>query len=142
MKAKFFTPVFLLAMVIICSSCATSGLFTSAHITNVELSESNYKIVAKNVKGEAEAKYLLGFSGAFRGEMQTLALVRIAGEGLLYQQAMENLWKNFETRHSQTVEGRKLALVNVRYDSDALNVLLLYTKPKISIRADVIEFGD
>ena len=123
-----------------CTSCTTSGLFFSTHLTNVELSESNYKIVAKNVKGEAQAEYILGLSAAVRGELQTLAIARIGGEEMLYQQAMENLWENFEAQYSQPVEGRKLALVNVRYDSDAIN-LLLYTRPKISIRADIIEFG-
>lgn len=130
----------LLGVAFLSSSCSTSGLFTSAHFTNVELSENNYKIVAKNVKGEAEAEYILGFSAAFRGEMQTLAMIRVGGEGMLYDQAMENLWSNYEAKTSESVEGRKLALVNVRYDSDALNLLFLYTKPKISIRADIIEF--
>ena len=139
MNIKPSSMIILLCIVLL-SSCSTSGLFTSAHFTNVQLSESNYRLVAKNVKGEAEAEYILGFSGAFRGELQTLAMIRVSGNGMLYEEAMENLWKNYESLTSQSVEGKKLALVNVRYDSDALNVLFLYTKPKISIRADVIEF--
>ena len=141
MITKRFILTCLLAIVVASTSCTTSGLFFSTHLTNVELSESNYKIVAKNVKGEAQAEYIIGITGAFRGELQTLAVARVGGEEMLYQQAMENLWKNFENDYSQVVEGRKLALVNVRYDSDAIN-LILYTRPKISIRADVIEFGN
>lgn len=138
MKTKHFILAGLITW--IGTSCTTSGLFFSTHLTNVELSDSNYEIVARNIKGEAQAEYILGLSLALRGELQTLALARVGGEEMLYQQAMENLWKNFETQYSQEVEGRKLALVNVRYDSDAIN-LLLYTRPKISIRADIIEFG-
>ena len=55
------------------------------------------------------------------------------------KQALENLWTNFEAEHGPVV-GRNLALVNVRYDSDAANYLLLYSKLWVSVRADVIEF--
>ena len=70
----------------------------------------------------------------------TLALVRVSGTGMIYKEALENLWKNFEATNG-AIEGRRLALVNVRYDSDALN-LFVYTRPKIMIRADVVEFTD
>lgn len=130
-----------LALLVMVTGCTTSGIFSSTHLTNVELSESNYRIVAKNVGGEASAEYILGISGAFRGEMQSFALVRINGEGMLYQEAIDNLWSNFEAQYGRSVEGERFALVNVRYDSDALN-LLLYTKPIVAIRADVIEFVD
>ncbi len=129
-----------LVLLIATTGCTTSGLFSSTHLTNIELSENNYRIVARNVGGEASAGYILGISGAFRGEMQTFALIRINGEGMLYQEALNNLWINFETKYGQSVEGKQLALVNVRYDSDALNVLGVYTKPEVAIRADVIEF--
>ncbi len=124
------------------TGCATSGLFPSTHLTNVELSENNYRIVAKNVGGQASAGYILGLSGAFRGEMQTFGLIRISGEGMLYQEALDSLWRTFEQQYGQAVEGSRLALVNVRYDAEALNVLGFYTKPTVVIRADIIEFTD
>ncbi|MEM1128322.1 MAG: DUF6567 family protein [Bacteroidota bacterium] len=120
------------------SGCVSTGVFTSANVTNVELSEGNYTIVATNVSGEASATYLLGASGSVRAEMTTLALVRVGGEPLLYQAALDDLWQNFEAEHGAP-EGRRLALVNVRFDSDALN-LLVVTQPRVSIRADVVEF--
>jgi len=126
-------------LLVTASGCISSGLFSSTHLTNVELSESNYRIVANNVGGQASAEYILGISAAFSGEMQTLGLIRINGEGMLYQQALDSLWRNFEAQSGRSVEGARFALVNVRYDSDALN-LLLYTKPEVAIRADVIEF--
>ncbi len=121
------------------TGCVTTGIFNSLNLTNVELSKNNFKIVAKNVSGEASAGYLIGFSAAFASDMRTFALIRVEGEGLLFKAALEDFWRNFEKQYG-AVEGRHLAIVNVRYDSDALNVLLLYTKPKISIRADVVEF--
>ncbi|MCH7673674.1 hypothetical protein IH879_01820 [candidate division KSB1 bacterium] len=108
-------------------------------MTNVELSQSNFRVIATNVYGEASATYLLGFSFAQGGEMQTIALIPLGGDRMLYKVALENLWRNFEQTHGN-IEGRSLALVNVRFDSDALNVLVFYTRPKISVRADVIEF--
>ncbi len=121
------------------TGCVTTGVFNSTNLTNVQLSESNFNIIAKNVSGEASAGYLIGFSAAFGSDMKTFALIRVEGEGLLFKAALEDFWGNFEKQYG-AVEGRHLAMVNVRYDSDALNVLLLYTKPKISIRADVVEF--
>ncbi len=119
--------------------CASTGRFSSTNLTNVELSESNFRVIATNVYGEASADYLLGFSFAQGGETQTIALIPLGGDRLLYKVALENLWRNFEQTHGN-IEGRSLALVNVRFDSDALNVLVFYTRPKISVRADVIEF--
>jgi len=136
MKNSFFA----ILIIIFLSSCASSGIFSSINATNVELSEGNYQIVAKNVTGKAKAGYILGFSAAFRSEMSTLALIRVSGEGLLYQEALADFWNNFEQQTDSSVEGRKLALINVRYDGDALNVIGLYTQPRVAIVADVIEF--
>ena len=119
--------------------CASTGRFSSTNLTNVELSKSNFRVIATSVYGEASADYLLGFSFAQGGETQTIALIPLGGDRMLYKVALENLWRNFEQTHGN-IKGRSLALVNVRFDSDALNVLVFYTRPKISVRADVIEF--
>jgi len=97
------------------------------------------RIISKS--WQRSAGYLIGFSVASGSNMNTFALARVEGEGLLFKAALEDFWSNFEKEHG-SVEGRHLALVNVRYDSDALNVLGLYTKPKVSVRADVIEFAE
>lgn len=138
MKSKLFIyPVALISAILI-SGCANTGLFFSANSTQVQLAESNYEIVATNVSGESEAGYLLGVSFSAGAATNTVALARVSGSGMLYMEALENLWKDYEEKHGSVI-GKKLALVNVRYDSDALN-LILYTKSKISIRADVVEF--
>jgi hypothetical protein len=113
-------------------------MFTSANLTNVQLQQANYKIVAANISGTAEAGYLIGVSFGTGPMTNTMALVRVSGTGMLYKEALENLWKNYEDKYGK-VEGDKLALINVRYDTDALN-LFLYTSAKIYIRADVIRF--
>jgi hypothetical protein len=120
--------------------CASTGRFSSTNLTNVELSEGNFRVVATNVYGEASADYLFGFSVAQGGEMQTVALIHLGGDRLLYKVALENLWRNFEQTHGN-IEGRSLALANVRFDSDALNVFF-FTRSTISVRADVIEFAE
>ncbi len=120
------------------SGCATSGIFSSANLTNVELSEANYRIVATNVAGHSSAGYVLGFSWSYRGEPRTLALFRADGDEMLMSKAMENLWATFEADHGPAT-GRKIALVNVRFDSDAANYLF-YSEQRVTIRADVVEF--
>jgi hypothetical protein len=138
MKKTKLLLLFVIPMLM--SSCATSGLFTSAHITNVELSEPNYTIVARSVSGVAESSYLLGFSAAVRGEMQSFAVYQLNGPDYLYQAALENLWDSYERQNNAQVNGRSLALVNVRYDSEAVNILGFYTKAQVSLSADIVEF--
>ncbi len=138
MKSKFMIYPIALVSAILLSGCANTGLFLSMNNTDVELSENNYEIVATNVTGAAEAGYIFGASFSAGAVTNTIALARVSGSGMLYMEALENLWKDYEEKHGSVI-GKKLALVNVRYDSDALN-LILYTKAKIAIRADVVEF--
>lgn len=120
------------------AGCASGGMFTASNITEVQLQKNNFIIVARNVSGEAEAGYLFGSTFSLGMMTNTVAVLRVSGTGMLYKEALEDLWKNYEAVHGP-VEGKKLALVNVRYDADALN-LFVYTRPKVMIRADVVEF--
>ena len=136
---KHFMRLFGLCVVLtMLVGCASSGRFNSTNLTNVELSESNFRVVAINVYGEASTDYLFGFSAAQGGEMLTIAFIPLGGDRLLYKVALENLWRNFEQIHGN-IEGRSLALINVRFDSDALNAIV-FTIPRISVRSDFIEF--
>ena len=130
----------LAAAALLATGCMSNGMFMSMNQTNVQLSEPNYEIVAANVKGEASAGYLIGLSYGMGPAAGTIALIRIQGEGLLYDQAIKNLWDNYKEKHG-SIEGKKLALTNVRYDTDNLN-LILYTNAKVSVRADIIEFKE
>ena len=120
------------------AGCASGGMFTASNVTEVQLQKNNFIIVARNVSGEAEAGYLFGSTFSLGMMTNTVAALRVSGTGMLYKEAFEDLWKNYEAVHGP-VEGKKLALVNVRYDADALN-LFVYTRPKVMIRADVVEF--
>lgn len=130
-----------LLLVLPLTGCVSSGAFYAGNLTSVELGEPNYEIVATNVHGQAEAGYLLGLSASRGGYASTFALLRVDGDGLLYKEAVENLWAGFEQEHGPVL-GRRLALVNVQFDADAANYLGLYTKSVVSVRADVVEFTD
>jgi hypothetical protein len=138
MNAKILFVIISLLGIILIVNCSNNGMFIGMNQTNVELSKANYKIVASNLMGQSRAGYLIGFSASFGASTQTFALARIDGTGMLYKEALEDLWLKFEAQHGK-IEGRKLALANVRYDSESLN-LLFYTGIKVFIRADIVEF--
>lgn len=140
-KRPSVTLLALLVGTLSLTGCVNSGAFYTANLTSVELGEGNYEIVATNVHGQAEAGYLLGFSGSQGGFATTFALLRVEGDGLLYKAAVENLWANYAAEHGP-VEGQRLALVNVHFDADAANYLGFYTKSVVSVRADVVAFEE
>ena len=131
----------LVVVALLSAGCVNSGALFSSNLTNVELGEGNYTLVATNVQGQSEAGYLFGFSGSQGGHASTLALFRVEGNGMLYKEAVENLWSKVEAEHGP-VSGRRLALVNMHFDADAANFLGLYTKTIVSVRADVVEFAE
>lgn len=127
-----------LAMVILLNSCASTGLTASSHVTNVQLTNPNFRVVATNVTGEASSKGIIGASYGLGVATTQLALIPITNERMLYKVAMKNLWENFEAKNG-AIANRRLALVNVRYDSESLN-LFFYTKVTTAVVADVVEF--
>jgi len=124
--------------VVFISGCMSSGAYLSSNQTMVELSEGNYSIVGTGVAGESEAAYILGISYSTRFMSTAFAVARVEGTGMIYAEALNNLWENFEKDFGMS-SNHKLALANVRYDTDIIN-LILYTKIKVMVRADVIEF--
>jgi Family of unknown function (DUF6567) len=128
------------ALAVVASGCASGGMFTAGNLTDVQLQKGNYKIVARGVSGEASAGYLLGASWSMGMVANTFALARVNGTGMLYKEALDNLWANYQSAHGPA-EGKGLALINIHYDSDALN-LIVYTSSKVMVRADVIEFTE
>lgn len=130
----------LLAVALTLSGCFSSGAFLSGNVTDVQLAEGNYELVATDVHGSATAGYILGVSGGPGPSTAAFAVARVSGDDNLYQTALSNLWDNVRSEYGE-VEGEKLALVNVRYDVSALN-LILYTQPTLTVRADVVTFTD
>jgi hypothetical protein len=138
MKRTLFLAVVLILLIVSFTGCFNSGMFLSANVTDVRLSEANYDIIATNITGSSRAGYILGLSAGPGAQVSTMAIARVSGTGMLYQEALENLWENYEKDHGHR-EGQKIALVNVHYDTDILN-LIIYTEVKLFIRADVVEF--
>ncbi len=138
MKQKIFILLLTPFLAAFLSSCSTGGAFIAHNATNVDLSEPNFNYVARNVEGSSKADYLIGVSYSTGFMANSLSLIRIGGTAKLYDDAIQNLWKNFEEKYGST-NGKKLALVNVRYDTDILN-LFVYTQTKLFINADIIEF--
>jgi hypothetical protein len=58
----------------------------------------------------------------------------------MYDDAVQDLWEKYKEKNGD-IEGKKLALVNIRYDTDILN-LFVYTQTKLYIHADVVEFTE
>lgn len=135
---KIIGASLVLAMTLALAGCGQAGRFASTSLTQVELSEPNFKIVATGVSGEAKASYLIGATVSNGPVTNSISLKRISGTGQLYQEALDNLWAQFASEHG-AVEGRRLALANVRYDADTRN-LVLYSNIVFTVRADVIEF--
>lgn len=130
----------LLLSILYLTGCSTGGSFLAQNVTNVELSEPNFNIVAKNLEGHSDAAFLFGISVPSGNFTNTLALVRVDGSSKLYDDAVQNLWKKYEEIYGSP-EGKNLVLANIRIDTDVLN-LLLYTKTDLYITADVVEFKE
>ena len=123
---------------IILHGCGSSGLTASSHLTNVQLATPNFRIVATNVSGQASKEALLGVSFGLGMASTQLALIPLTEDRMLYKKAMQELWANYEAKNG-TAANAKVALVNVRYDFESLN-LFLYTKITTVVVADIVAF--
>ena len=139
MKKILFSSI-LIALLVLVSGCAAGGAFQANHVTSVELSEPNFNIVARGLSGTAMQGYLLGISISQGSDVNMFGFVKVAGVEKLYDTAIKDLWKNYEKDYG-SAEGKKLALINIRHDSEILNTIL-YTQAKYFITADVVEFVD
>ena len=89
--------------------------------TSVNLSRQNYKIVKANAIGSS-----MGFS--------FLGLITLKSPG--YYEAITQLYQ-----YAGVAEGKSQALVNVVHEHSS-PYFILFALPKITVRADVIEFTD
>jgi len=128
----------LLTAVLILTGCSNSGAFIATNSTTVELSDANYKITAKSITGSAESSYLVGVSTSWGITTNANGLIKLKGTETLYKDAREDFWNKYEADHG-SIEGKRLALVNVQFDSLTKN-FVLYTYAKVTMTADVIEF--
>lgn len=132
---KLNAPI-ILAILCLLNGCAAalpalpalSGLLSSGGgpqiltSTKVNLSRQNYKIVKANAIGRSTGFSFLGL---------------FSFKSPLYVEAITNLYQS-----AAISEGKALAIVNVVNEHSSDN-FILFSLPKITIRADVIEFtGD
>jgi hypothetical protein len=89
--------------------------------TSVDLSRKNFKIIRANASGHS-----VGFS--------LLGLINLKSPS--YDKAIAQLYKS-----AGITEGKPQALVNVMYEQTS-TYFILFALPKISVRADVVEFID
>jgi uncharacterized protein YceK len=127
-----------ITLVALLSGCGTMGTFRANNQTNVELSQPNFRIVARNLQGSATQGYLFGVSIPQGSDIGSFALVRISGVDKPYATALNELWENYTEKYG-AIKCKKLALINIRQDTETLNTLV-YTEAKYFITADVIEF--
>jgi hypothetical protein len=132
--------VILLFSVFLLGGCASGGTMLSSNVTQVDLSQGNYTIVATNLSGEGFASYLVGFS-YLGGERASIIGFLPTSSNKMNREATEMLWEEFAKKHGEP-SGRKLALTNIRYDYRIVNFLLFYSEVTVYMTADVIEFED
>jgi len=89
--------------------------------TSINLSRKNFKIVKANAIGRSDGFSLLG-------------LFNLKSPG--YEEAITQLY-----RSAGVSEGKSMALVNVMHEHTS-TYYILFALPKITVRADVIEFID
>lgn len=135
---KSYQFIILMAVAFLLTGCGNAGMFVASNSTEVQLKEGNYTIVAKNVTGTSEMSYLFGASYSWGVATNSVGLIPLDGDKMLYKEARESLWDNFE-KQGESIEGRTLALINIQYDSNTTN-FMIYTKASVSITADIIEF--
>ena len=135
MKKLLIPALFIIVLI---TGCSNTGAFLSANQTVVNLEDDNYTVQATNVTGESSAGYLIGLSYSNGLIANSIALARVHGNGTIYAEAINDLWDSYEDEHGR-VEGKGVALTNIRYDSKTIN-LLLYTQVNVVVRADVVRF--
>ena len=118
---KRFLILALILLLPIMGCATTREIFPDTSKTKVDLSQNNYRLVKANAIGVSKG-------------IKLLCLIPVSAPR--YIMAMENLYKD-----AGIVEGKAYALTNIVEERTNVN-LLLFSIPKIRIRADVIEFTE
>ena len=135
---KAILPLVIVALVMLVAGCGTMGSFRANNTTNIELSEANFNIVARNLQGSAMQGYLIGVSMQQFSDVATFGLIKVSGDEKLYDAAVKSLWQDYREKYGDP-ERKNLLLINIRQDTETLNTLV-YTEAKLFLTADVVEF--
>jgi hypothetical protein len=106
------------------TGCASSGggRYDQSNATGVSLNQNNYKVVKANAVGDSSGFRLLGI---------------LPFSNPSYSKAKRDLYDSI----SEDLSGRSIALANQSEDRSLL-YLILFSVPKLTLSADVIEFID
>lgn len=117
---KIKTIIGISFLTILLAGCASQGDYQHSNATDVNLSSNNYRVIKAGAVGKSSGFNLLGF---------------IPLDSPNYAQAKERLYKSV----GEPLAGRAIALANQTEDRSSL-YLILFSIPKLTITADVIEF--
>ena len=98
----------------------SAGVLPYGGTTTTDLTKNNFRMIRANARGEDSGFWLLGI---------------IPFSSPTYADAMRSLYEGVE------MEGRATALANVAQDKSTV-YLILFSIPKITVTADIIEFTD
>jgi hypothetical protein len=123
MTRKLSFPAVLSILLFVVAGCSSTGVFKGgATGTDVSLSQKNYKVIKAGATGT---------SYGFR-----LLMILPLGSPT-YATAKQSLYQSV----GEPLTGRAVALANQTEDRSSL-YLILFSIPKVTITADVIEFTD
>ena len=105
---------------VLLTGCISSGSKLADSSDNVQLNQGNYTVVKANAIGTSRGFKLLGLIPLNRAS---------------YAAAKKDLYKSVDGK----IDGRSIALSNQSEEKSSL-YLILFSVPKITISADVIEF--
>jgi TctA family transporter len=122
---KSLNKIMLLAVLfsipVMLSSCSNTGGLSHGTGTQVDLGKKNYRVVKSNATGTSWGFWLLGFIPIIPTS-QTEAITHMCEK-------------------SSLTEGAAQAYINVAEEKSTI-YLILFSLPKISVRADIVEFTD
>jgi len=113
---------FAIAIIFLMTGCASMGNMSHDTGTQVLLKSNNYKMIKAGARGESSGFYFLG-------------IIPFASPS--YGEAKADLYQSI----GKDLEGKSVALANQTQDM-SLMYLILFSIPKLTITADVIEFID
>ncbi len=98
----------------------SAGVLPYQGATTTDLTKKNFRMIKASARGQDSGFYLLGF---------------IPFSSPTYSDAMRNLYEGVN------VEGKATTLAHVAQDRSTV-YLILFSRPKVTVTADIIEFID
>jgi len=122
MKRKILSIALCSVFMAILTGCSTEGEFRQSTGTSVSLAGNNYKLIKEGVRGTSSGFRLLGI-------IPIVSPTHAGAKASLYESV------------GQPLTGRSVALANETEDRSSL-YLILFSIPKITVTADLVEFTD